>query len=91
LELSSEKEYYPDLLNLNTGRNCLEYLIRTGKFKKIYLPFYSSKVLLEPMEKLDVEYELTENLLPLPIDQRYSSNDLFGMVELLKSVLTSKS
>ncbi|MFA9370787.1 MAG: hypothetical protein ACERIH_03680 [Labilibaculum antarcticum] len=68
LERVDGQEYYPHLLKLNTGRNCLEYLIRTGNFKKIYLPKFSCKVLLEPIKKLNVEYEyysIDQNLNPV--------------------------
>ncbi|RUT77871.1 DegT/DnrJ/EryC1/StrS aminotransferase family protein [Ancylomarina longa] len=68
LELSKGKEYHPHLLKLNTGRNCLEYLLRTGNYKKLYLPCYSCKVLLEPLNKLKIEYEfydIDRNLDPI--------------------------
>ncbi|PCH68709.1 MAG: hypothetical protein COC06_09055 [Bacteroidales bacterium] len=68
LERVGGKEFYPHLLKLNTGRNCLEYLIRAGNFKKIYLPMFSCKVLLEPINKLDIEYEfysIDQNLNPV--------------------------
>jgi hypothetical protein len=68
LERVDGQEYYPHLLKLNTGRNCLEYLIRAGDFKKIYLPKFSCKVLLEPIKKLSVEYEyysIDQNLNPV--------------------------
>ncbi|MDM8159925.1 hypothetical protein QUH73_08875 [Labilibaculum sp. K2S] len=60
--------YYPDFLHLNTGRNCLEYLLRVGNFKKIYLPKFSCKVLLEPIKKLNAEPEfhsIDQNLNPV--------------------------
>lgn len=68
LERGHGQEYYPHLLKLNTGRNCLEYLIRAVNFKKIYLPKFSCKVLLEPIKKLNIEYEyysIDQNLNPV--------------------------
>ncbi len=42
---------------LNTGRNALEYIIRSiGIVKQIYLPYYTCEVVLEPIEKLRVPY-----------------------------------
>ncbi|PKQ67955.1 hypothetical protein [Labilibaculum manganireducens] len=68
LEVVGGPGYYPDLLHLNTGRNCLEYLLRAGNFKKIYLPRFSCKVLLEPIKKLNIEFEyyrVDQNLNPV--------------------------
>lgn len=57
LELAKGEDFYPNLLKLNTGRNCLEYILRAGKIKKLYLPLFSCIVLLEPLKKLNIDYE----------------------------------
>lgn len=42
---------------LNTGRNALEYILRSiGEVKHIYLPYYTCEVVLEPIEKLRIPY-----------------------------------
>ena len=42
---------------LNTGRNALEYILRSiGEVKHIYLPYYTCEVVLEPIEKLHITY-----------------------------------
>ena len=56
LELPLVEEYHKDALRLNTGRNCLEYILRSRGYKKVYLPFYICSVVLEPFEKLGVQY-----------------------------------
>ena len=56
LELPVGKEYHSNALALNTGRNCMEYILRVRGYDRVYLPFYSCEVLLEPFEKLGVEY-----------------------------------
>ena len=57
LELPSHTgPYHKGALALNTGRNCLEYILRTRGYRKVYLPFYSCEVLLEPFVKLGVDY-----------------------------------
>lgn len=56
LELPRHSEYHRDALSLNTGRNCLEYILRVRGYKRVYLPYYSCEVLLEPFNKLDVDY-----------------------------------
>ena len=52
LELNKDREYHDKAIALNTGRNALEYILRAKIFKKIYLPFYTCDVLLEPLKKL---------------------------------------
>lgn len=42
---------------LNTGRNALEYILRSiGEVKQIYLPYYTCEVVLEPLKKLNIPY-----------------------------------
>ena len=67
LENRFESEYYPNLIRLNTGRNCLEYILRARDYKKVYLPEYSCDAIMEPILKLGLEYEkyaITKQLEP---------------------------
>jgi hypothetical protein len=57
LELGKHDEYHVDAVRLNTGRNALEYLLIAGQYQKIYLPYYTCDVLLEPINKLGIAYE----------------------------------
>lgn len=57
LEIPHGSEYHKDAIRLNTGRNCLEYILRARGYKKVYLPYYTCDVVLEPFTKLGVEYE----------------------------------
>lgn len=42
---------------LNTGRNALEYILRSiGKVKHVFLPYYTCEVVLEPLKKLNIPY-----------------------------------
>jgi len=68
LELPKGELYYPDLIALNTGRNALEYVLRTRKYSTIYLPYYTCEVLLEPLHKLNLKYHfyhIDEDLDPV--------------------------
>jgi hypothetical protein len=68
LQLPQGYEYYPDLVRLNTGRNALEYILRQKGYSKIYLPYFTCEVLLEPIKKLQIEYNfyiIDENLEPV--------------------------
>ena len=56
LELPQGKEYHSQAIALNTGRNALEYILRVRGYKRVYLPYYSCDVLLEPFAKLGIDY-----------------------------------
>lgn len=57
LELPQNEEYHSSLLRLNSGRCAFEYILRARKYKKIYIPYYTCEVILEPINKLGIEYE----------------------------------
>lgn len=57
LELPFYEEYHKDALRLNTGRNCLEYILRARKYNKVFIPYYTCDVILEPLMKLNIPYE----------------------------------
>lgn len=57
LELSYGEEYHKDAIRLNTGRNCLEFILRAKGYKKVYLPYYTCEMVLEPFKKLGIPYE----------------------------------
>lgn len=55
---------------LNTGRNALEYILRSiREVKGIYVPYYTCEVVLEPLKKLHIPWIF------------YHINDLFEIVE----------
>lgn len=74
---------------LNSGRHALEFILRSieSKPKKIFLPFYTCDVVLQPLNKLGIDYEfynITENLeiLNFPSlkeDQYLIINNYFGI------------
>lgn len=57
LELPLNEEYHKDAIKLNTGRNCIEYILRARKYIKVYIPYYTCDVTLEPICKLHIIYE----------------------------------
>ena len=57
LELLQREEYHKDAIRLNTGRNCLEYILRVRGYKKVYVPYYTCEAVMEPISKLGVPYE----------------------------------
>ena len=68
LELSKGEHYHKDALRLNTARNCFEYVLRVRKYTKVYIPYYTCDVMLEPLKKCNVDYvfyHINEQLEPI--------------------------
>ena len=74
LELPQGTEYHSQAIALNTGRNALEYILRARGYKRVYLPYYSCEVLLEPFKKLGVEYTFYHINANLEADLQASLN-----------------
>ncbi|HWY10348.1 MAG TPA: hypothetical protein VN026_03430 [Bacteroidia bacterium] len=72
LELKRNKLFHENAILLNTGRNALELILRTEKINKIYLPYYTCDVLLEPINKLNIKiefYNINEKFEPIFLKQ----------------------
>ena len=72
LELSLCEEYHRDALRLNTGRNCLEYILRVRGYKKVYVPYYTCEAVMEPITKLGIPYEYYHVDVHLEIRDRFT-------------------
>ena len=57
MELPRREEYHKNAIRLNTGRNCLEYILRCRKYSKVYIPYYTCDSILDPFNKLEIPYE----------------------------------
>ena len=67
LELRKGEHYHKNALRLNTARNCFEYILRARKYTKVYIPYYTCDVMLEPLKKCNVDYvfyHINEQLEP---------------------------
>jgi hypothetical protein len=67
LELREGEEYHKNAIRLNTGRNALELILKIKQFRKVYIPYYTCDVILEPFVKLRIDHEfyyIDENLEP---------------------------
>ena len=73
LELPLREEYHKCAIRLNTGRNCLEYILRARGFKKVYVPYYTCEAVMEPINKLGISYEFYY------IDTRFEIRDRFTL------------
>lgn len=75
LELPQGSEYHSAAIALNTGRSCLEYILRVRGYRKVYLPYYSCDVLLEPFRKLNVKYSFYHINERLELDENIQLSD----------------
>lgn len=57
LEFRDGEHFHKNAIKLSTARQCFEYILRVRKYKKIYIPYYTCDVLLEPIKKLKISYE----------------------------------
>lgn len=62
LELNEGQSSYHTkaLFALKNGRACLRYILETTRPKKIYIPYYSCHVILEPIQQMSIQYEFYE-------------------------------
>lgn len=67
LELNDGRELHSSAIRLNAGRYALEYILKARKYRKVYLPYYICDSVMEPVKRLNVEYEfyhINEELEP---------------------------
>ena len=79
LQLRKGEHYHKGALQLNTARNCLEYILRAKKYKKIYIPYLNSEVIWEPIKKLGIEsefYSVDFRLNPI-FDKELGEDEVF--------------
>ncbi len=88
LELHEGKEYHEKAIALNTGRNAFEYALKAKKYKKVYLPYYTCDVMLQPVKRQGVEYvfyHIDDDFLPvldkIENDAAIVYNNYFGLNE----------
>ena len=80
LELLKGREFHPDAIRLNTGRNAFEYILRAKNYKKVYLPYYTCDVMLEPILKLALKHEfysIDKTFRPLFDFKKIKSDEVF--------------
>ena len=87
LELPQHEEFHKNAIRLNTGRNCLEYILRSRKYRKVYIPYYTCEVVLEPFGKtgiaysfyhIDINLEITDDI-DLQDDEALLYTNYFGL------------
>ncbi len=60
--------YHKDAVALNSGRNAFEYILRQKKYSNLYIPYYTCDAILQPLEKLQINYSffyLNDSFTPI--------------------------
>lgn len=90
---------HKDGILLNTGRNALEYILRSiDEIKGIYLPYYTCEVVFEPLKKLHIpwffyhinaSFEMVEDIQPKE-GEYIIANNYFGIKDAYIKSLAQK-
>jgi len=72
LDLRSGKHYHENAIKLNSAKNCLRYILKAKKYKKIIIPYYTCKDILDIVNSINIEHEF------------YSINEFFEPVKINK-------
>lgn len=67
LEVNNGREWHANAIRLNSGRYALEYILKARKYQKVYLPYYICASVLQPFQRLGINYEfyhINEQLEP---------------------------
>ncbi len=65
--------FHENAIAVNSCRNALEYVLLVNKYKKIYLPYYTCDVTLQPIKNLNIDFEFY-----------YLDNDFFPKIEIIE-------
>ena len=68
LELRGGEHYHKGALCLNSARSCFEYVLRARGYKKVFLPYFTCEIMVQPCQLLHVDYEfyhIDKNLEPV--------------------------
>lgn len=77
-----DKPYYRNLIELNTGRNALIYLVKAKKIKKVYLPYFLCNSVTDILKKYRVNFEyysIGKNFLPV-FDNKLKKDEYLYLV-----------
>lgn len=90
---------HQDGILLNTGRNALEYILRSiGEVKGVYLPYYTCEVVLEPLKKLHIpwvfyhinsRFEIDDEINPKE-GEYIIANNYYGIKDTYVQILAEK-
>lgn len=77
LELNDGEHYHKEALRLNTARNCFKYVLLARGYKRVYMPYYTCEVMLQPLMELNIRYDfyhVNESLEPVELPELESTD-----------------
>lgn len=87
-----DKPYHKNMIELNTGRNALIYLIKAKKIKKLYLPYFLCNSVSNKLDKYLIEYEyyrITKDFLP-EFNKELKGNEFLYIVNYYGQIANNK-
>lgn len=57
LELHNGEHYHKGALCLNSARSCFEYVLRARNYRKVYVPYFTCEIVMQPLRLLHIDYE----------------------------------
>lgn len=79
LELRKGEHFHKQAFRFNAARNCFEYILLARKYTKIYMPYYTCEVMLQPLQKYGIRYEfysINDRLEPIELPKLHSNEAL---------------
>jgi hypothetical protein len=81
-ELLINRPYHQDMVELNTGRNALLYLVKARKIKKVFIPYFLCDSVSDMLQKNSIQYEyypINNNLMPV-LNHELNGNEYLYVV-----------
>lgn len=92
LDQLKNENYHENMIELNTGRNALIYLVKAKKIRKIYLPYYLCDSVADILEKYAVVYEnyhIDKDFMPI-FKQTLNKNEYIYIVNYYGQITDDK-
>lgn len=84
--------YHKNLIELNTARNALIYLVKAKKIKKVYIPYFLCDSIANMLKKYQVEYEyyyINKDFMPI-FNQELYENEYLYIVNYYGQIIDDK-
>lgn len=86
------KPYHMNMIELNTGRNALVYLIKAKRIKKLYIPYFLCDTVSNMLDKHSVEYEyynINKDFMPI-FNKKLFNNEYLYIVNYYGQINNEK-
>ena len=77
--------YHDNLIKLNSGRNALEYILIQEGYEKVYVPYYTCDVTLQPLKRQNIDKYM--HLLARNWMQVKNSDAIYAIGEIKNNIV----